>query len=99
MNWKDCVHQNEGDGLVTRFEWPLDAYINGFDCNDALTYNDIWGAISWVWTWPGDYLLNLPQVQSFFEMDAGTIVGSWWSTALGWLILFAYIIINETFSD
>ncbi len=88
MNWKDCVRESELYGIRSRFEWPVGEGQSGFDCNpDAFTINDIWGAIGWIWTWPGDYLLSLPKVQSFFETGTETVVGSGWSTALGWLLL------------
>ena len=67
MNWKDCVRESELYGIRSRFEWPVGEGQSGFDCNpDAFTINDIWGAIGWIWTWPGDLLLSLPKVQSFF---------------------------------
>lgn len=96
MNWKDCVRQNELIGIRTRFEWPVGQYKGGFDCNDSSTVNDILGGISWLWTWPGDYLLNLPEVKSFFEMSSETVVGSGWSSALTWLIL---VVVAAAFLD
>lgn len=82
MNWKDCVKHNEAFDSRSRFELP-----GSFDCNDAFTISDIWGAISWFWTWPGDYLLNIPNVRSFFEME-GTVIGHTASTFVGWFLFF-----------
>jgi hypothetical protein len=96
MDWKECVRQNEHLGIRTRFEWPIGDGQSGFDCNTAFTFNDVWGGISWVWTWPGDYLLNSDAVRSFFELGQETIVGSWWSTALVWLPLILLISISDT---
>jgi hypothetical protein len=91
MNWKECVQLNERYDLLSRFEWPGGDGKAGFDCNPDFTFNDVWGAVSWLWTWPGDYLLNLPEVKSFFELGPETVVGSAWSMALGWLF-FLFLI-------
>ena len=86
MNWKDCVRQNEFYAIRSRFEWPVGEGKSGFDCNDAFTVNDALGAISWIWTWPGDYLLNLPQARAFFELTPETVIGSGWSSALPFVL-------------
>ena len=85
MNWKECVKFNEAYDFGSRFEYPKGEI--GFDCNDAFTFNDVWGFVSWIWTWPGDYLLNISEVRSFFEME-GTVIGHTASTVLGWVLLF-----------
>lgn len=87
MDWKECVQLDEKFQIRSRFDWPVGEGRGGFDCNDAFTFNDVWGAIAWVWTWPGDYLLNIPGVKAFFELGPETIVGSSWSGALSWLAL------------
>lgn len=90
MNWKECLRLTEQ--YISRFEWPLtDGDQMGFDCNPDFTVNDIWGAVSWLWTWPGDYLLNMPGLKAFLELGPETIIGSGWSTVFGWVIFFMII--------
>lgn len=86
MDWKSCARISETLG-VSRFEGPLSEKFFGFDCNPEFTYNDIWGAISWFWTWPGDYILSDELFKSFFEMSSATVIGSGWSTALTWIFV------------
>ena len=88
MKWKECVSLVERYDLYTRFDWPLTPGRLGFDCESVFTINDIWGAIGWVWTYPGDLVLNNSEVKTFFALPPETVVASGWSTALGWLILF-----------
>lgn len=87
MKWNECARLFEEMDLQSRFDWPG---VGGFDCQaDTFTINDIWGAISWVWTWPGDYLLSLQEVQTFFDFEAkGEVIGSGWSTLIGWVIFW-----------
>ena len=92
MNWKECVRFNEQYDVRSRFEWPVGEGRSGFDCSDAFTFNDIWGGVSWLWTWPGDYLLNLQSVKAFFELSPETVVASGWSTALGWAIFLMLVV-------
>ena len=93
VNWKECVRTNELYDFLSRFEWPVGEGKPGFDCNQDFTINDIWGAVSWLWTWPGDYLLNLPIVKSFFEIGPETVVSSGWSTAFGWILFLVFMFI------
>lgn len=92
MNWVECAKQNEFFNIRSRFEWPVGEGKGGFDCNETFTFNDIWGAISWVWTWPGDWIFSHPEVQKFFEWPAETVIGSSWSTALSWLIIIVIFV-------
>ena len=87
MNWTECVKYKEAYNLEYRFEWPSSELGLGFDCNQALTFNDFWGGLVWIWTWPGDYVLNLTSVKSFFEMQSDTVIGSGWSVALARMCL------------
>lgn len=83
MNWKDCIHRDYLYGTGDRFTWP-EAGWNGFDCNtEAFTISDVWGAVAWVWTFPGDWLLSLAPIRTFFEIDTPAAVGAWGSVALG----------------
>lgn len=91
MNWKDCVLLYEKYDIRSRFEWPVGEGRSGFDCNSAFTFNDVWGAVSWLWTWPGDYLLNMAMVKDFFELGPEIIVASGWSTAIGWWIFLSLL--------
>ena len=86
MDWKDCASQRLDTYLESRFKWPTPE-LGGFDCNPDFTFSDIWGAISWIWTYPGDYLLSMPGVRSFFEMEGFVSIGSTWSTVLTWIFL------------
>ena len=67
----------------------------GFACNThAFTINDMSGVVGWLWTWPGDWFLSNPKVQTFLEMEPRTIIGSGWSYLFGVLVLvyIAFII-------
>lgn len=91
MKWDECMHVSEALGL-SRFSWPIGDGINGFDCKPlTITINDFFGVIGWVWTWPGDWLLSSPEIQTFFDMEQGVVIGSWWSTALIWGVLFGLV--------
>ena len=93
MDWIECAQLGEYSGEWSRFEYsPF-----GFDCApDVTTFNDIWGAIAWHWTWPGDFVLNLPQVRSFFELGTEPIISNAWSNGLTWIALFALVsLINQ----
>lgn len=90
MKWKECVEFNEFYGINSRLEWPSNG---GFDCDPtAATINDVLGAISWVYTYPGDWIISRPVVRSFFEIDPSTVVvGSGWSWVFpGAFIWFLY---------
>lgn len=88
MRWDECMRVIEETGF-SRFSWPGGGGINGFDCNPNITINDLWGVVSWIWTWPGDWILSQQEIQIFFDMEPGAVIGSWWSTALTWVILVA----------
>ncbi|MCF3594186.1 hypothetical protein LZG00_09255 [Rhodobacteraceae bacterium LMO-12] len=88
MNWKECVKFNEAHGLADRFDWPVGPNLSGFDCNEAFTFNDVWGAVAWVWNWPGDYILNSDAVKGFFEIGPETIVAGMFSIWLPIILLF-----------
>ena len=85
MKWRECV-QHYYDAGYDRYSWP--PHLLGFDCNpDALTYNDFWGAVRWVVTLPTDFLLNLPKIHAFFEME-GPAIGTNFSMLIGFLLIF-----------
>lgn len=84
INWKDCVALYEQYSLRSRFEWPLQES-GGFNCSEEITISELWGVISWIWTWPGDWVLRADAMTRFFELDQG-VTGHWVSTLLGWLI-------------
>lgn len=86
MNWKECARQNELYLGHSRFEWPSGG-LNGFNCSDAFTFSDIWGAISWLWTWPGDWLLRSEPLNTFMEIDP-LVTGSPVSSGFMWAALF-----------
>lgn len=92
MNWKECARLLDTAVDRSRFEWPTGW---GFDCEpNTFTINDIWGAISWIWTWPGDWLLSRPGLQSFLDGAVqGTVVGSVASTVIGWLIFWLFLLV------
>lgn len=92
MKWKECARELDSAGVRDRFTWPGD--VNGpagFDCNPETTFNDFWGALSWLWTYPGDYLQNTHWVQRFFELDGTTVIGSSYSSGLSWLLLMILV--------
>ena len=84
INWKECAALYEGFNVRSRFEWPLQ-HTGGFNCSSEVTISELWGGISWVWTWPGDWLLRTGPINSFFELDTN-VTGHWFSSFLGWFI-------------
>ncbi len=64
----------------------------GFDCdNGAFTISDVWGAISWVWTLPGDWVLSQEPISTFFEIAGETAIGAIGSTLAMWAMLILFI--------
>ena len=96
MNWKAYTAQRNIFGPDDRFSWPSDG-IASIDCSPGFTISDLWGAISWVWTWPGDYLLSTEPMKTFFEIEGATAIGATGSTVFGWVIaIFVLLILAET---
>ena len=97
MNWKDCVRLKLSlaeDKLATieanpRFQWPSDG-IAGFDCEKGVTIHDIWGVISWIWTYPGDLILSYDLPRNFFDIEGAVAIGAVGSTILVWLLLLGW---------
>ena len=75
-----------------RFSWPQRG-VEFIDCEPNLTISDIWGAVSWVWTWPGDWILSQEPMRTFFEIEGGSAVGTLASTLFGWFVLFTVFFI------
>lgn len=86
LDWKECVTVRAiqiGDHLE-RLRWPTG---NDFNCDPAqFTISDLSGGFAWLWTWPGDWLINQimdkPEVARFFEWDGTPFAG----TILSWLV-------------
>ena len=74
MNWIQCVQEKEARGIVSRFDWPEQG-LEGFNCEAETTISDIWGAIAWTATYPGDLLLRNEAIARFFEIDPLTVGG------------------------
>lgn len=68
MNWAECSRASESIYGWSRFDWPPNG-LAGINCQDGVTLSDITGALGWVWTYPSDYLLRLPKVNMFLELD------------------------------
>lgn len=94
LNWKDCVALRERWSEGSRFEWPDQAH-GGFNCSEQTTISEVWGAVSWIWTWPGDWMLRWEPINTFFELSP-TVTGHWFSTTLGWLLLFWIMTLDRT---
>mgnify|MGYP003133120368 CR=1 FL=1 len=88
MNWKECASRLEAILPGGRFHWPG---WNGFDCSQDFTISDVWGGISWIWTWPGDWILSREPLATFFEIEGSTAIGATGSTILGFLILLIIV--------
>jgi len=86
MNWKECAQLMEGYSPGWRLTWPEHGF-NEFDCNADFTASDVWGGISWLWTYPGDYLLSQEPFRTFFEVEGVTAIGLTGSTVIGWALL------------
>ena len=72
----------------------------GFNCQTRTTISDLGGAISWLWTYPGDWVLRLPQVNKVFELDAlhtgGWISGLLPVAAYFFLLFFLFLLAMVT---
>lgn len=68
MNWADCSKSAEAIFAQSRFSWPTTGW-EGFNCETGLTVTDVTGGIAWIWTYPGDAILRLPAINSFFELS------------------------------
>lgn len=90
MNWKECVAVNERWSIRSRLEWPPQSD-GGFNCSQQFTISEVTGAISWVWTWPGDWLLRREPIRSFFEVESQA-TGHLFSTLLGWLLILLLVV-------
>lgn len=88
MNWAECSRHQEWTGIRNRFSWPSDG-LAGFNCEAGTTVSDIWGAVAWLWTYPGDWLLRLPSVNKFLELEP-LHTGGW---ASGLVPLVAWVVI------
>lgn len=91
MNWKECAQIMENYYPGWRLRWPERGF-NEFDCHENLTISDVWGCISWIWTYPGDFLLSQEPLRTFFEVNGLTAIGLTASTFIGWMILFLLIV-------
>ncbi len=96
MNWKECARQMEAFNPGERFRWPG---LNGIDCSQDFTISDVWGAIAWGWTWPGDWVLSQEPLRTFFEIEPPTAIGTIGSTILGFLIAFMLLAILGSLFD
>ncbi len=47
----------------------------GIQLRTRLSISDITGGIAWLWTYPADYLLRLPAVASFLELEPNHVGG------------------------
>jgi hypothetical protein len=106
MNWKECAALKERSLEVRpkflsespRFQWPTEG-ISGFNCESGVTISDIWGVISWVWTYPGDIMLSIEPAKKFFEIEGTVAIGAVGSTILSWLLMIPllgfYVVIKE----
>lgn len=90
MNWKDCASRLEQYYEGWRFVWPPEGW-SQFDCEQGLTISDVWGAVSWIWTWPGDWVLSQEPLRTFFEIQGTSAIGTTASTVLGWFIFLVVI--------
>jgi hypothetical protein len=75
MDWKECAAHMEQYLPGWRFEWPPDG-LEHIDCETGLTISDVWGAASWGWTWPGDWILSQEPMRTFFEIEGTSAVGA-----------------------
>jgi len=90
MTWKECAGVMETYSPGWRLHWPERGW-NEFDCEEAFTVSDVWGAISWIWTWPGDWIFSQEPIRTFFEIEGTTAIGAMGSTILGWVIFWVLL--------
>jgi hypothetical protein len=85
LSWYDCFVWMNGLAGRGRFSWPQPGS-GGFNCHPDFTISDLTGGAAWLITAPGDWVLGLPAVSSFLELDTPVVghVLSWW---LGMLLL------------
>lgn len=74
MQWAECAKTSETAFGQSRFAWPESGW-SGFNCEPGLSISDITGGIAWLWTYPADYLLRLPAVASFLELEPNHVGG------------------------
>ncbi len=91
MDWVKCSKGQEVTGFKSRFDWPHDGFA-GFNCESGVTISDIGGALSWLWTFPSDWVLRIPAVAEFLELDP-LHTGGWWSAGLTFAAIYATIAI------
>lgn len=98
MNWKDCITLLNDYRPSSRFIFPEN--ISDFDCDrDVLTASDVGGFVSWLWTFPGDWLLSQEPFLSFFELNHTVVVGMPASSWLPWGLLFICIWLMSLLGD
>jgi hypothetical protein len=90
MNWKECARLTEQHLPGSRFLWPEGGAEN-LDCTSGLTISDVWGAVAWAWTWPGDWILSQEPLRTFFEIEGTSAVGTIGSNLFAWFAVFCVL--------
>jgi hypothetical protein len=93
--WSECMRSLDAYLPGIRFQWPPDG---DFNCSSGVTISDYWGALGWLWHYPGDLLLYKISANStlgpFFEIASAPPYGNWFSAAvpfaLFWCALLAF---------
>lgn len=81
LSWTECFRaMNELAGR-TRLSWP-EPNSGGFNCHPDFTISDVSGGAAWIVTAPGDWLLGIPEVAQFLELEK-PVVGHWASWIIG----------------
>ena len=86
MNWAECAKASESIFGHSRFSPPTDG-LAGFNCESGTTISDLTGGLAWLSTYIGDWVLRLPDINSFLEFDPHHI-GGYLSGFISFLIVF-----------
>lgn len=85
MNWVECSKFRESLG-ESRFSWPANGWAD-FNCQEGVTLSDVTGGLRWLWTYPGDWLLRLPGLNRFFELESDYTGGFAGALIIVWLVI------------
>lgn len=82
MKWQECARLREVAGIRDRFTWPA---AHDFNCEPGFTVSDLTGALRWITSWPGDWLLSREPIRAFLELEGPSVTGHWLSSVVGML--------------
>ncbi|MHA6347547.1 hypothetical protein [Roseivivax sp. CAU 1761] len=91
LSWTECFRAMHTLAGRTRFSWPQPDS-GGFNCHPDFTISDVYGGAAWILTAPGDWILGIPAVARFFELET-PVAGHLFSYWLGAMIAMPIVLI------